>query len=46
MLKSVLDAVQEDLRKVRSAVSKEDRKLLEEHAGFVRQMERDLENVR
>src|SRR5262249_13302673 len=38
-LKSVLDDVQDDLRKVAGAVSAEDKRLLEEHAGFVREME-------
>jgi hypothetical protein len=41
-LKSILDDLQEDLRKVRSAVSTEDRRLLEEHASFVREMEHEL----
>ena len=41
-LKSVLDDVQEDLRKVGAKVSAEDRRLLEEHATFVREMEQDL----
>jgi hypothetical protein len=41
-LKSILDDLQEDLRKVRSAVSAEDRRLLDEHAGFVRDMEQEL----
>ena len=41
-LKSILDDVQEDLRKVQSLVSAEDRQLLEEHATFVREMEREL----
>jgi hypothetical protein len=41
-LKSILDDLQEDLKKVRSAVSTEDRRLLEEHAGFVREMEQEL----
>jgi hypothetical protein len=41
-LKSILDDLQEDLRKVRAAVSTEDRRLLDEHAGFVRDMEREL----
>jgi hypothetical protein len=43
-LKSVLDDVQDDLRKIGSVVSKEDRRLLEEHVGFVREMERELQN--
>jgi hypothetical protein len=42
-LKSILDEVQDDLRKVRAAVSAEDRRLLEEHETFVRDMERELE---
>jgi hypothetical protein len=41
-LKSILDDVEEDLRKVSSAVSTEDRRLLEEHATFVREMEQEL----
>src|SRR5690242_10491889 len=42
LLKSVLDDVQDDLRKVGAAVSAEDRRLLDEHAGFVREMEQEL----
>ncbi|MCS6975453.1 MAG: DUF1552 domain-containing protein [Gemmatales bacterium] len=41
-LASVLDEVQEDLKKVSQAVSAADRRLLEEHAGFVRQLEQEL----
>jgi hypothetical protein len=41
-LKSVLDDLQDDLRKVRSVVSAEDRRLLDEHASFVREMEQEL----
>ncbi|HVX62774.1 MAG TPA: DUF1552 domain-containing protein [Pirellulales bacterium] len=41
-LKSVLDDVLADLNKVRSTVSVEDRKLLDEHATFVREMEQEL----
>lgn len=41
-LKSVLDDVREDLRKVRTLVGKQDRQLLEEHEAFVRQMEQEL----
>lgn len=44
-LASVLDDVQEDLRKLRSAVSAEDRKLLDEHEAFVGQMERELQST-
>lgn len=43
VLASILDTVNEDLKRVSSVVSAEDRKLLEEHAGFVRQMEQELE---
>jgi hypothetical protein len=41
-LKSILDDVQDDLKKVGAAVSQEDRKLLDEHASFVREMEQEL----
>ena len=41
-LKSVLDDVQDDLKKVERAVSAEDRRLLDEHATFVREMEQEL----
>jgi hypothetical protein len=41
-LRSVLDAVSEDLRKIESAVSGEDRQLLARQAEFVREMEREL----
>lgn len=43
-LKSILDDVQEDLKKVSSVVSTEDRRLLEEHATFVREMEQELKS--
>src|SRR5688572_219325 len=42
-LKSVLDDVREDLRKVSTKISSEDKKLVEEHLTFVREMERDLQ---
>lgn len=42
---SVLDDVREDLKKVRSTASAEDRKLLEEHETFVREMEKELTTV-
>jgi hypothetical protein len=45
-LKSILDDLQEDLRKVGSVVSAEDRQLLEEHAGFVREMEQELKEAK
>jgi len=41
-LKSILDDLQDDLRKVGSKVSAEDRRLLEEHATFVREMELEM----
>ncbi|MEZ6087445.1 MAG: DUF1552 domain-containing protein [Pirellulaceae bacterium] len=43
-LKSVLDDVQEDLRRVRQLVSSEDRRLLDEHESFVREMEKELQS--
>jgi hypothetical protein len=42
-LKSVLDDVTQDLRKVRKSLSTEDCRLLEEHETFVREMERELQ---
>ncbi len=41
-LKSILDDLKDDLRKVGEKVSAEDRRLLEEHATFVREMEQEL----
>ncbi|MFO0902760.1 MAG: DUF1552 domain-containing protein [Pirellulales bacterium] len=41
-LRSVLDDLQADLKKVETVVSGEDRRLLEEHASFVREMELEL----
>ncbi|HET6246111.1 MAG TPA: DUF1552 domain-containing protein [Tepidisphaeraceae bacterium] len=41
-LKSVLDDVNGDLKKVSAAVGSEDRRLLDEHATFVREMEEEL----
>jgi Protein of unknown function (DUF1552) len=46
VLASILDSVNDDLKKVGSAVSAEDRRLLEEHATFVRQMEQELKAVK
>lgn len=43
-LKSILDDVQEDLKKLESVVSAEDRRLLDEHATFVREMEAELKS--
>lgn len=44
-LKSVLDELQDDLARVQTVLSAEDRRLLEEHATFVRQMEQDLSSA-
>lgn len=44
-LRSVLDDLRDDLRKVESVVSAEDRRLLQEHATFVREMEQDLRST-
>jgi hypothetical protein len=44
-LKSILDDVREDLKQVFTRVSTEDRKLLEDHMGFVREMEKDLQST-
>lgn len=44
-LASVLDEVSEDIKKVSSAVSTEDRGLLEKHLTFVREMERELQEA-
>jgi hypothetical protein len=41
-LRSILDELQDDLQKVRSLVSAEDRNLLDEHTTFVREMEQEL----
>ena len=41
-LRSVLDDLQEDFKKVERVVSAEDRQLLEEHTTFVREMEQEL----
>lgn len=42
-LKSILDGVNEDLHRLSAMVSADDRKLLEEHASFVRQMEQEFQ---
>jgi hypothetical protein len=41
-LKSVLDDLKEDLNKVRTAVTAQDRQILDEHATLVREMEQEL----
>ena len=43
-LRSVLDDVREDLKKVEKAVAVADRRLLEEHVTLVREMEQDLQS--
>jgi hypothetical protein len=45
-LKSVLDDVKDDLKKVGAAVGPQDRRLLDEHATFVREMEEELKQAR
>ena len=44
-LKSVLDELQDDLRSVAGRLGSDDRKLLEEHATFVREMELELKSA-
>jgi hypothetical protein len=46
LLGSVLDDVSADLRRVAGAVSPTDRRLLDEHATFVREMEQELRAAR
>lgn len=41
-LQSILDDVHADLKKVRKLISSEDRRLLDQHQSFVRQMEKEL----
>lgn len=42
-LRSVLDELQDDLRRLSGRLSADDRRLLEEHASFVREMETELQ---
>ncbi|MBB5352969.1 hypothetical protein HNR46_003219 [Haloferula luteola] len=44
-LGSVLDSVCEDLRTIAARVDREERDLLDQHASFVRDMERDLQSA-
>lgn len=44
-LKSILDGLEDDFGKIRSAVSVQDRRLLDEHATFVREMEKELKEA-
>lgn len=46
VLASVLDSVQEDLKRISQVVSSEDRHLLEEHTTFVRSMELQLREAK
>lgn len=46
ILGSVLDNVISDLNKVSQKVSKEDKKILEEHATLVREMEKEIKNIK
>src|SRR5258708_960821 len=41
-LQSVLDAVRDDLKKVRKLISAEDRRLIDDHQALVRQMEKEV----
>jgi hypothetical protein len=45
-LKSVLDGVKDDLKKVGAAVGTADRRLIDEHATFVREMEEELKQAK
>ena len=44
-LKSVLDDATDDLKRVGAAVGSEDRRLIDEHATFVREMEEELKQA-
>lgn len=46
LLASVLDDLTEDLRKVESMISHEDRQMLEKHVSMVRQVEQELQTER
>jgi hypothetical protein len=45
LLVSVLDAVQEDLHKLHTHISADDRQMLDEHTTFVREMEQQLQEL-
>lgn len=45
-LKSILDGLQQDFKKVETIVSAEDRRILEEHATFVREFEQELKDAK
>jgi hypothetical protein len=42
LMKSVLDDLKQDMDKVRSQISKEDQRLLDDHMQLVREMEKDI----
>ncbi len=44
-LASILDELQEDIQKVHGLVSKEDRRLLDDHQALVREMEKELQSA-
>ncbi|MGC4042731.1 MAG: DUF1552 domain-containing protein [Armatimonas sp.] len=44
-LRSVLDDLQDDLKKVSAKVGKEDRQILSDHASLVRELEKDLQEA-
>ena len=44
-LGSVLDEVKDDLRKIAASVDPAERELLDQHATFVREMEKDLQSA-
>jgi hypothetical protein len=44
-LASVLDDLRTDLKKIGNSVSSQDRRLLDEHAAFVREMEKELQST-
>lgn len=41
-LRSVMDDLKDDIKKIGSSVSTQDKRLLDEHANFVREMEKEL----
>src|SRR5262249_44891325 len=45
-LASILDDVKDDLKKAEGVVGSADKKLLEEHANFVREMEKELKEAK
>lgn len=45
-LKSVIDEIRDDLQKISTKVSSEDRRLLEEHLTYVREMEQELHEAK